>query len=478
LQIAAAGHRRQPTRQARNRRPRPRGPDRRSDGSACWRSGICANTPAWDREMPASANDARKPRQGFVQSFAGRGVGRRQLDLRFVANHRHAHFHRPEVGRRHGNLRALHLVADHEGDVLVQTLGEQRRLVDGQAARVWRRRLCAGADASSRTRAACAPAERVERGWPSVLSPRAGVVPAVDGARDPPASWSPAAPAFSARTCASACSRAARRAVRRQLLHRAKTTSRTCSTTLCFELMRHDVTFPLYVEVDASTTWPARRRPIHYQFDPVQTTKTSVHGAINMLGLAKRVKARILQASTSEVYGDPRCTRRPRTTGATSTRSACAACYDEGKRCAETLFFDYHRQHGCDIKVVRIFNTYGPRMHPDDGRVVSNFIVQALRGEGHHDLRRRLADAQLLLCRRPDRGAAAHDGHGPTKNEESLTPYRRVPPAGHQSHAAAALRGRILRCACSGREYPPTRWRAAPRASRRRGRPRTRARSA
>ncbi|MGH7269775.1 MAG: UDP-glucuronic acid decarboxylase family protein [Polyangiaceae bacterium] len=148
-----------------------------------------------------------------------------------------------------------------------------------------------------------------------------------------------------------------------------------------FELMRHDVTFPLYVEVDRIFNLACPASPIHYQFDPVQTTKTSVHGAINMLGLAKRVKARILQASTSEVYGDPEV--HPQTeaywgrVNCVGTRS----CYDEGKRCAETLFFDYQRQHGLDIKVIRIFNTYGPRMHPSDGRVVSNFIVQALRGE-------------------------------------------------------------------------------------------------
>jgi len=148
-----------------------------------------------------------------------------------------------------------------------------------------------------------------------------------------------------------------------------------------FELMRHDVTFPLYVEVDRIYNLACPASPIHYQFDPVQTTKTSVHGAINMLGLAKRLKARILQASTSEVYGDPEI--HPQTEGYWGRVNPVGvrSCYDEGKRCAETLFFDYHRQHGLDIKVVRIFNTYGPRMHPNDGRVVSNFIVQALRGE-------------------------------------------------------------------------------------------------
>jgi UDP-glucuronate decarboxylase len=149
----------------------------------------------------------------------------------------------------------------------------------------------------------------------------------------------------------------------------------------CFELLRHDVTFPLYVEVDWIFNLACPASPIHYQRDPVQTTKTSVHGAINMLGLAKRTRARILQASTSEVYGDPEV--HPQTEGYWGRVNSIGprSCYDEGKRCAETLFFDYHRQHGLDIKVVRIFNTYGPRMHPNDGRVVSNFIVQALRGE-------------------------------------------------------------------------------------------------
>jgi UDP-glucuronate decarboxylase len=147
-----------------------------------------------------------------------------------------------------------------------------------------------------------------------------------------------------------------------------------------FELMRHDVTFPLYVEVDRIYNLACPASPVHYQFDPVQTTKTSVHGAINMLGLAKRVKARILQASTSEVYGDPEV--HPQREGYWGHVNPVGprACYDEGKRCAETLFFDYHRQHGLRIKVARIFNTYGPRMHPGDGRVVSNFVVQALRG--------------------------------------------------------------------------------------------------
>jgi len=148
-----------------------------------------------------------------------------------------------------------------------------------------------------------------------------------------------------------------------------------------FEFIRHDVTFPLYIEADAIYNLACPASPIHYQHDPVQTTKTSVHGAINMLGLAKRLRCRIFQASTSEVYGDPSV--HPQTEGYWGNVNPIGirSCYDEGKRCAETLFFDYHRQHGLDIKVARIFNTYGPRMHPNDGRVVSNFIVQALRGE-------------------------------------------------------------------------------------------------
>ncbi|CAO3363771.1 UDP-glucuronic acid decarboxylase family protein (plasmid) [Azospirillum sp. A26] len=148
-----------------------------------------------------------------------------------------------------------------------------------------------------------------------------------------------------------------------------------------FELMRHDVTFPLYVEVDEIYNLACPASPIHYQHDPVQTTKTSVHGAINMLGLAKRVGARIMQASTSEVYGDPAVHPQPEEYWGNVNTIGPRACYDEGKRCAETLFFDYHRQHKLDIKVIRIFNTYGPRMHPNDGRVVSNFIIQALKGE-------------------------------------------------------------------------------------------------
>src|SRR3954464_15219484 len=148
-----------------------------------------------------------------------------------------------------------------------------------------------------------------------------------------------------------------------------------------FELMRHDVTFPLYVEVDEIYNLACPASPIHYQLDPVQTTKTSVHGAINMLGLAKRVRATILQASTSEVYGDPKGHPQREDYWGHVNPIGPRACYDEGKRCAETLFFDYHRQHGLKIKVARIFNTYGPRMHPNDGRVVSNFIVQALTGK-------------------------------------------------------------------------------------------------
>ena len=148
-----------------------------------------------------------------------------------------------------------------------------------------------------------------------------------------------------------------------------------------FELMRHDITFPLYVEVNAIYNLACPASPIHYQHDPVQTTKTSVHGAINMLGLAKRTRATILQASTSEVYGDPEIHPQTEDYWGRVNPIGPRSCYDEGKRCAETLFFDYYRQHQLQIKVVRIFNTYGPRMHPNDGRVVSNFIVQALRNE-------------------------------------------------------------------------------------------------
>ncbi len=148
-----------------------------------------------------------------------------------------------------------------------------------------------------------------------------------------------------------------------------------------FELMRHDVTFPLYVEVDEIYNLACPASPVHYQYDPVQTTKTSVHGAINMLGLAKRTGAKILQASTSEVYGDPAAHPQTEEYWGNVNPIGIRSCYDEGKRCAETLFFDYHRQHKVKIKVARIFNTYGPRMHPNDGRVVSNFIVQSLAGE-------------------------------------------------------------------------------------------------
>ena len=148
-----------------------------------------------------------------------------------------------------------------------------------------------------------------------------------------------------------------------------------------FEVMRHDVTFPLYVEVDEIYNLACPASPVHYQRDPVQTTKTSVHGAINMLGLAKRVKAKILQASTSEVYGDPKVHPQPEGYWGHVNPVGIRSCYDEGKRCAETLFFDYMRQHALEIRVVRIFNTYGPRMHPNDGRVISNFIVQALRND-------------------------------------------------------------------------------------------------
>ena len=148
-----------------------------------------------------------------------------------------------------------------------------------------------------------------------------------------------------------------------------------------FELMRHDITFPLYVEVDEIYNLACPASPIHYQYDPVQTTKTSVHGAINMLGLAKRVRAKIFQASTSEVYGDPKVHPQTEDYWGHVNPIGYRSCYDEGKRCAETLFFDYHRQHKLRIKVARIFNTYGPRMHPADGRVVSNFIIQALKGQ-------------------------------------------------------------------------------------------------
>jgi UDP-glucuronate decarboxylase len=167
---------------------------------------------------------------------------------------------------------------------------------------------------------------------------------------------------------------------------------------------------PLYVEVDQIYNLACPASPIHYQRDPVQTIKTSVHGAINMLGLAKRTKAKILQASTSEVYGDPQVHPQTEDYWGHVNPIGPRSCYDEGKRAAETLFFDYHRQHKLRIKVARIFNTYGPRMHPDDGRVVSTFIVQALAGEPPHRLRRRRPDPLLLLRRRPHRRPDAHDG--------------------------------------------------------------------
>ena len=185
-----------------------------------------------------------------------------------------------------------------------------------------------------------------------------------------------------------------------------------------FEAMRHDVTHPLFVEVDEIYNLACPASPIHYQFDPVQTTKTSVIGAINMLGLAKRLKAKILQTSTSEVYGDPVMHPQPESYRGNVNPIGPRACYDEGKRCAETLFFDYHRQHKVQIRVVRIFNTYGPRMHPNDGRVVSNFIVQALRNEPITLYGDGTPDPRLLLCRRHDRGfvrmmAAPDDITGP-----------------------------------------------------------------
>ena len=177
-----------------------------------------------------------------------------------------------------------------------------------------------------------------------------------------------------------------------------------------FEFMRHDVTFPLYVEVDEIYNLACPASPIHYQHDPVQTTKTSVHGAINMLGLAKRLKCRILQASTSEVYGDPAVHPQTEDYWGNVNPIGPRSCYDEGKRCAETLFFDYHRQHRLEIKVARIFNTYGPRMHPADGRVVSNFIVQALARRADHAVWRRQPNALVLLRRRSHRRPGAPDG--------------------------------------------------------------------
>ena len=183
------------------------------------------------------------------------------------------------------------------------------------------------------------------------------------------------------------------------------TTSSTCCANPRFELMRHDVTFPLYVEVDEIYHLACPASPIHYQRDPVQTTKTAVHGSINMLGLAKRTGARILLTSTSEVYGDPQVHPQTEDYWGNVNPIGPRACYDEGKRAAETLFFDYRRQHDLPIKVVRIFNTYGPRMHPHDGRVVSNFIMQRPGGRAADDLRRGHADPLVLLRRRPRRRA-------------------------------------------------------------------------
>ncbi len=206
--------------------------------------------------------------------------------------------------------------------------------------------------------------------------------------------------------------------------------------------MRHDVTFPLYVEVDEIYNLACPASPIHYQFDPVQTTKTSVHGAINMLGLAKRVRAKIFQASTSEVYGDPSVHPQTEDYWGNVNPIGPRSCYDEGKRCAETLFFDYHRQHELRIKVVRIFNTYGPRMHPNDGRVVSNFIVQALKGEPITLYGDGSQTRSLLLCRRPDRGVPAADGE-PRRGDRAGQPRqpRRVhhPRAGREGAGADRL---------------------------------------
>ncbi len=176
-----------------------------------------------------------------------------------------------------------------------------------------------------------------------------------------------------------------------------------------FELIRHDVTEPFRVEVDQIYNLACPASPPHYQYNPIKTTKTSVMGAINSLGLAKRVRARVFQASTSEVYGDPTVHPQSESYWGNVNPIGRRSCYDEGKRCAETLFFDYHRENGVDIRVVRIFNTYGPRMLADDGRVVSNFIVQALKGENLDRLRGRLANAFVLLCGRSHRGLRAPD---------------------------------------------------------------------
>ncbi len=195
-----------------------------------------------------------------------------------------------------------------------------------------------------------------------------------------------------------------------------------------FEALRHDVCFPLYVEVDEIYNLACPASPIHYQFDPVQTTKTSVIGAINMLGLAKRVKAKVFQASTSEIYGDPLVHPQTEDYRGNVNTIGPRACYDEGKRCAETLFFDYQRQHRVRIKVARIFNTYGPRMHPSDGRVVSNFILQALRGEPITLFGDGSQTRAFCLCRRSDRGLRAADGDA-----------RRMSPA----RSISAIRSRL-----------------------------------
>jgi len=207
-----------------------------------------------------------------------------------------------------------------------------------------------------------------------------------------------------------------------------------------FELLRHDVTFPLHVEADAIYNLACAASPVRYQYNPVQTTKTSVHGAINMLGLAKRLRARILQASTSEVYGDP--TQHPQTEEYWGNVNPIGprACYDEGKRCAETLFFDYLRQHKLEIKVVRIFNTYGPYMHPNDGRVVSNFIMQALRGEPITIYGRHTDTLILLRIRHGGRARSAHEvAAGAHRSDKSRQPEG-IHDAGAGRHHRAALR--------------------------------------
>jgi hypothetical protein len=227
----------------------------------------------------------------------------------------------------------------------------------------------------------------------------------------------------------------------RQLLHRQKRNIAHLLANPGFELVRHDVIDPFKFEVDQIYNLACPASPPHYQYNPIKTTKTSVMGAINCLGLAKRVKARVFQASTSEVYGDPQVHPQPESYWGHVNPIGRRSCYDEGKRCAETLFFDYHRENKVDIRVVRIFNTYGPRMHPNDGRVVSNFVVQALRGRGSDDLRRRHPDAVVLLCRRPDRGfCAVHGADRDGRADEPGQP-RRVHDAGAGgAHAAAGRR--------------------------------------